>query len=488
MRTREYETPPGERPNRFEPIFDPWDEHQVPDLPSGCLPEVVEQFAAGNGRLIGCDASALAMACLATMGCALDHQFVLKLMRNGSWWASARLWVLLSGDPSQKKTAAINAATRGLEDVQSEALAAWAEEMKRHKAAGGKEEDGPSRPTRYVASDTTTEKLGEILSRQNRGLLVKRDEISGWIGSMERYSSGRHRPSSDRAFWLQAFDGGPFCVNRISRGEIVIHNLSVGIVGGIQPERLAEFKGLTTDGLLQRLVPVVLKAASFPVDAPDGGTSSAYGRLIRALISAQPAKLLLGDDALAQMEALRKNIFDIEQASGGLASGFSTFAGKLPGIAGALALILHMADDPNGGAYERVRVNIVERVARIVREFILPHAFEFYRSAETVTDGDRLKRLASWILTSGQTRIVPSDLAHNVAGFRGLGLGDIAQRVSPLVAGGWLSPEGSNGIVCAWKVEPAVRAQLADRARSEDERKAALASLMRSPRKGANEP
>jgi hypothetical protein len=458
-------------------MFDPWEEIQVPDMPTGCLPEIVEEFACVNGRLIGCDPNALAMACIATMGCALDHQFGLKLMRNGSWWVSPRLWVLLSGDPSRKKTAALNAATRELEDVQAEAFRAW-------KAAGGKEEDDQAaRPPRYIVNDATTEKLGEILSRQKRGVLVKRDEIAGWVGSMERYASGRRGASADRAFWLQAFDGGHFCVDRIGRGEIVIDNLSVGIVGGIQPERLAEFKGLTTDGLLQRFVPVVLKAASFPVDAPDGGTSSAYGRLIRALITEQPAKLLLGDDALAHMEALRKNIFDIEQASGGLASGFSTFAGKLPGIAGALALILHMADNPNGGAYERVRVNIVERVARIVREFILPHAHEFYRSAETVTDGDRLKRLASWILTSGKDRIVPSDLAQNVAGFRGLGLVEIAQRLSPFVAVGWLSPEGSDGR--AWKIEPAVREHFAERVVIEDRRKAALASLMRSPRKEA---
>ena len=37
--------------------------------------------------------------------------------------------------------------------------------------------------------------------------MVKRDEISGWIGSMEKYG-GKGGGLSDRAFWLKAYDGG----------------------------------------------------------------------------------------------------------------------------------------------------------------------------------------------------------------------------------------------------------------------------------------
>ena len=46
---------------------------------------------------------------------------------------------------------------------------------------------------------------------------MKRDEIAGWIGSMEKYS-GSKAASADRAFWLQAYDRGPFTVDRIGAG------------------------------------------------------------------------------------------------------------------------------------------------------------------------------------------------------------------------------------------------------------------------------
>jgi hypothetical protein len=440
------------RVDRFvaDPLFDPWETYAVPDFPLSTLPLAVANFVTTQANLIGCDLSGIAMSAITTMGAAIDHQFGLKIMRHGSWWASPRLWVLLAGRPSEKKTPAINVAVRSLEEIQGDAYDGWERAVAEHKAAGLPEADEPARPARHVIGDITVEKLGEILSRQKRGLLVKRDELSGWIGSMERYA-GRGGGASDRAFWLQAYDGGRYTIDRIGRGEKHIANLSVSLVGGIQPERLAEMHDLTTDGLLQRFIPVVLRAARFPVDAPSGETADAFARLIGRLVVAPAARLIMSDAALAAFEQLRHHIFNIEQASGGLAPGFQAFAGKLPGMAASIALILHMAANPQHGGTLQVEIETIEAVHRIVVDFILPHAFEFYRSVETTTDGDRLKRLASWILTSGKDRIVPSDLAHNVAGFRGLGLSEVAQRLSPLVATGWLSPIGNDPIARAWR-------------------------------------
>ena len=111
----------------------------------------------------------------------------------------------------------------------------------------------PSTPPRYVASDVTVEKLAEIIGPHERGILVKRDEWAGWIASMEKYSA--RGSGVDRAFWLKAFDGGPHAVDRISRGSKFVPNLSASLIGGIQPQKLAEMHGLTADGLLQRLFP-----------------------------------------------------------------------------------------------------------------------------------------------------------------------------------------------------------------------------------------
>ena len=98
-----------------------------------------------------------------------------------------------------------------------------------------------------------------------------------------------------------------------------------------------------------------------------------------------------------------------------------------------------MAHNPQGGgATDSINERTIENTRRLVLDFIMPHAFEFYRASES--EGDRLRRLASWILTAGKTRVLASDLTANVWDFRGLTVMEINEGVSPLVAGGWLIP------------------------------------------------
>lgn len=227
----------------------------------------------------------------------------------------------------------------------------------------------------------------------------------------------------------------------------------------------------------------MMGSASLPQDRR--ASSDEYNKLVHALIFAQPARLIMSDDALAAMARLREHIFNLKQAAGGLANGFQGFVGKLDGLCGRFALLLHMAHDPEFGATRAVEAETVENVSRLVLDFILPHALEFYRGAEA-TDGDRLRRLASWILTSGAQRILARDLMRNVADFRGLTLMQVNERVSPLVAAGWLTPEDLTPVCHAWTVTPQVHAQFAERAQSEEARKAEVASLMRSRRKNTS--
>jgi hypothetical protein len=244
-------TPPSE-------LFDPWAEFAVPEFPIEILPPIAQAFVRDQSVVIGCDPAAMAMAVLATFSGALSHRFALRMMRNGSWWENPRLWVLLVGDPSTKKTPEINAATRPLEEHQErisqqyhERLREWEADEEASKASK------PKPPPRYVIFDITVEQLGATLARSPKGLLVKRDEFAGWIGSMEKYASARGA-GADRGFWLKAYDGGAYSIDRVSRGETWIENLSVSLIGGIQPARLAEIHGLTSDGLLQRFLPVML--------------------------------------------------------------------------------------------------------------------------------------------------------------------------------------------------------------------------------------
>jgi Protein of unknown function (DUF3987)/Bifunctional DNA primase/polymerase, N-terminal len=107
---------------------------------------------------------------------------------------------------------------------------------------------------RYMTQDPTVEKLGELLRENPRGLLLCRDELAGWLRTLER--SGRE---GEREFYLEAWAGDQaYTFDRISRGTVPIPALTLSILGGIQPGKLrryieeAEAEGSGADGLLQR--------------------------------------------------------------------------------------------------------------------------------------------------------------------------------------------------------------------------------------------
>ncbi|MGA8612686.1 MAG: DUF3987 domain-containing protein [Xanthobacteraceae bacterium] len=462
----------------YVPTFDPWQRYVVPAFPLDIFPDAVQEFIVAQSNVIGCDMSGMAMTCLANFSAAIDHRCKLKMMRHGNWYCRPALWVLLVGESSSKKTPMLRAATDELHEIQNRLRETYELVAKQAKD----EKDLPPPPPRYVVHDTTIEKLADILSRNPRGVLVERDEIAGWIGQMERYGGTSRGASADRAFWLQAYDGGGYLVDRIKRGEIYVPNLSVSLVGGIQPNRLAELHGLTSDGLLQRFVPVLMEQPRFPKDAPTDSPFSGYAKFTRTLVNAQPKTLVLDDDALERLEDLRRHLHDLELEADGVAEGFQAFAGKLAGVAGSLVLILYMLERSQDSGHQ-VPLNIVANVARLMREFILPHGFEFYRAAEGATDGDRLQRIASYILTSGKVRFVASDFTSNVAGLRGLSVFDLNKRISPMVAGGWLIPADREVINRAWLINPEVRTRFRLQIRVEELRKQSVAELMGSPRR-----
>jgi hypothetical protein len=54
------------------------------------------------------------------------------------------------------------------------------------------------------------------------------DELAGLFLNMSRYSGGQ-----DNEFWLEAWNGSPYTVERMGRPAITVDHLLVGVVGGL---------------------------------------------------------------------------------------------------------------------------------------------------------------------------------------------------------------------------------------------------------------
>ncbi len=200
---------------------------------------------------------------------------------DGSWLVVPNLWGGLIAPPGFMKSPVIHAATRPLQQIQADwrrdyeaALSehrlametwvleksAWKELSKADLKKGGtarvRPPDPPSAPVlkRLIVNDATFEAMHETMNENPAGILVIRDEFTGWWSQLDR--AGRE---GERAFCLQAWNGDTsHTIDRIGRGTVHVEACCMSMLGGIQPGRLRSYlaealeDGPGNDGLIQR--------------------------------------------------------------------------------------------------------------------------------------------------------------------------------------------------------------------------------------------
>jgi hypothetical protein len=242
-------------------------------FPIDALPDPIRGFVAAGAKAIGCDPSYLALPLLVAIAAAIGNTRRLELKRG--WSVPPILWGAVVGESGTAKTPAFRLVMQAVRERQRKALERHAADMKKYEAdfarweknmaawKRAKNEAGepPAKPDlpqadRCVVSDTTIEALAPILLSNPRGLLLARDELSGWIGSFDRYL-GKGKAGTDEANWLSMHNGDSIIVDRktgLPRTVYVPH-AAVCVTGGIQPAILRRALGTEhrESGLAARL-------------------------------------------------------------------------------------------------------------------------------------------------------------------------------------------------------------------------------------------
>lgn len=415
----------------------------APELPlRDVLGPRLAQWVADAAEAKGAPADYVFAAVLSVAGATIGNARWAAIWHG--WAEPPVIWAMGIGLPSAGKSPAIDAALqplrkaeRPLRDAAEAQRKAWTEKAElaklaeqtwkeAAKAAIKAGDTPPDRPKgcdagppphipRLVVNDGTIERLGAILAQQPRGTLQMRDELAGWLEGMQRYAGG----GTDRPFWLEAFGGRGFTVERMGREPLTIDRLSIGVLGGIQPDRLKSllFKS-DDDGLLARFLPIWPEPA--PLRRPQAWADE-------SLMEGALARLLTLDLVTDEAGELRPWFIPFTEGARGLMDDFRlaargwegraeglllSFLGKLPGLTARLALVLAFLDWAADGADEprEITVQHFGRAAHLVEVYFLPMARRAYADAATPKPERAARRLVGIIREQGWQRFTSRDV------------------------------------------------------------------------------
>jgi hypothetical protein len=280
----------------------------------------------------------------------------------------------------------------------------------------------------YV-TDVTTECLAPILARTARGVLVVRDELTGWVSALNQYRGGK---GADRQFYLSCWSGEPAKVDRKSdRGEsLIVTDPFLSVIGCLPPAKLAALEAGSEgeDGFLDRILfvfpaPVRQRRWSWSGLAPE--TEQIWEDVVSRLYALEidrdehdapvPVVLDLAPEARQAWEAWY-NAHAAEAEAPDFPEALIGPWSKLVAYAVRLALILHLlrtacdeTDSPE------VDSESLGRAFRLVRYF-KSHARVVYARLRQPEKARQVGHAIEWIRRHGG-RCNPTHLARaNVAG------------------------------------------------------------------------
>lgn len=462
----------------------------TPPLPRGLLPRTIESFAFGKPEVFS--PAALAAAALAT--CSIAASDYVRLVINPTWRECFRSWFGLHGPSSAAKTPTMNAALRPLQSQQTvrieehgQRLRAW----ERSKRTADAEEVDP-RPAcvRYISHNSTIEALTELARHTDHGIGLVHNELSALIAAMD--GQYRDRSASERGHWLATYDGGPHLTDRIGRGEVVVKNFSVSVLGAITTDKLASIlRGTIADGLMSRisLVEVPVLPPSEDLDSVPHEIYRAYESLVVRLLENRPSRshdIELAPGAREVLGGAKRRWQEEASLQAERLPRYAERLGKLPGVAARMGLgfaLIDAADLEDLFPSEQTADEFVlppavtpsqmHRACTYV-DYLARHDLAFYAHAagqEIAPSVGMARQVAAWILQHGRDSFQLGDITRGVLEWRSLKSVDQLAALELLDQLSWIRPDSDpwfRGISfvrgVTWTVNPIVHTQYTVRA------------------------
>ncbi len=385
----------------------------VKSLEKGMLPDAFADWVFDVADRIQCDPGFVAVTALVVASSLIGRKLRIYPKQFDDWIVVVNLWGAIIGRPSAKKTPAMNEVLSILRKIEQKSRSQYESQMKQYavdklqsdaekkrleselKVASDPQDIAKAKQSLlnhqsvkepekrdFIVNDATVEKLIELLVVNDNGLLQYRDELTGFLRSLDREDKAQ-----DRSFYLEAFNGnGSYKQDRIGRGEVYCEHAIISIVGGIQPSKLEPYiwnaqNNHNADGLLQRfqlmIYPDEIQKVKFVDRKPDNlalqKAEEAFSFLANLDYQKYPirfsedAQLVFNDWYLKNERRIKLD--DLPEA---LQSHFGKYSSLLP----SLALIIDLLDSRE---VRSVSVGSLKK-ALFLMDYLETHIYRIYGS------------------------------------------------------------------------------------------------------------
>ena len=427
-----------------------------------------------------------------------------RVRASRSWSEPMTLWTCIVGASGDRKTPGLNVIVRALDLIEKKSAPAisakrlshqtrvqqakevtkrWKEEREAALKATPPKEPPPMPidavdpgifiEPRLYATDPTIERLAALLQERPRGMMLIRDELAGLFANMRRYGS------SDRPFWLEAWNGARHVVERVTK-SICIEHLLVGVIGCFQPDKLARAFAGDEDGMCGRFLFGWPSAPDYrPLSNEAAEVEPALEKAIKAVIQLPaenvdgvftPTDIWLSVDAIAEFETFRRWVDMTKRALDGhelqwLVKGeimVLRLAGTMAYMAWAISLLAPSANGVSGIATslepKTIEKQFMADAIRLWREFFWPHARAALRQIGLSDAHKNARGVLRWIKANGKHEVSREEIRRDALGQR-LDAEKTQGLIDELEKAGWLKKLTTNTggrPLHRWRVNPSL--------------------------------
>ena len=398
----------------------------VETIDDDCLPQVLVDWLRPASKVIGCPFDFLVLSAVVMTGTLIGSRLRVKPLENSDWFVVPNLYAGLVGLPSTKKTPALDETRKPILEIQCQArdeykmlFKDYELELKFYEKDSHKilkesvtKEDykrkiedcpQPDKPLlrRLETNDITASKLIQFLSENPNGMMLFRDELTGWLKSLEA-----EYDKSSRPFFLELWKGAiNYELARVDGREIQLTSGTLSIIGGVQPSKLQRYVTEAysfdnSDGFLQRFMfayPDIQKGNGKPTKAEYDAMRTGYAKANKILnqiseyvfngrvtgANGDKFHIVKFDfDAQKTVDQWQSEVEDAAKSLEVEDEAFSSFLYKLPKSCFAIALIFHCLENISKSSFPDEITNKTALKAISYTEVLISHARRVFALGE----------------------------------------------------------------------------------------------------------